>query len=246
MKTHPAESITINDIELRFWSGGNRPPPSNDRVIFMHKDRPFVSRLDAVLEKVRPRRLIEIGVLDGGSTIYWQDKYQPECLLALELASDAPHLTRYLERHQLTATVHTYFGVSQADRAALRTGILNHIQDRQVDAAIDDASHQYAETRVTVETLLPFVRPGGAYIIEDWAWAHDAKWPADLWADRPLLSPLVVELALICGHATGVIDKIEIDRSFVVLWRGSTVLPCDGAFKLANHYSANETIIHGP
>ena len=38
-----------------------------------------------------------------------------------------------------------------------------------VDFIVDDASHQYWATRATVEILLPFVRPGGAYVIEDWA-----------------------------------------------------------------------------
>jgi len=238
MRISPDESITIKDIELRFWSGADRPPRSNDTVIFMHKDRPFVSRLDAVLEEVRPRRMVEVGILDGGSTIYWHYKHQPDCLIAFELAADAPHLRNYLERHQLTAVVHAYFGISQADAPALRTGVLNHTPGGHVDAVIDDASHQHSETRATVETLLPFVRPGGVYIIEDWAWGHDAKWPADLWADRPLLSPLLVELTLICGHATGVIEKMEIDPNFVVLWRGKTPLRQDGEFKLTDHYLA--------
>jgi Methyltransferase domain len=245
MRISLGESITIKDIELRFWSGSDRPPPSNDRVIYLHKDRPFVSRLDAVLQKVQPRRLIEIGILDGGSTIYWQDKYQPECLIAFELAADAPHLTRYLERHQLTAMVRAYFGVSQADGAVLRTAIFDHIHGQQVDAVIDDASHQYAETRATVETLLPLVRAGGVYIIEDWAWGHAAKWPADLWADQPLLSPLLVELTLICGHATGIIEKIEIDPNFVAIWRGSTPLPQEGEFKLSDHYFARGFSLNG-
>jgi hypothetical protein len=239
------ESITIKDIELCFWSSLGRPPQSNDRTIFIHKSRPFVSRLDAVLEKVKPGRMIEIGILDGGSTIYWQTKYQPQCLIAFELASDAPCLTRYLQRHHLTDTVHTYFGVSQADGAALRSGVLKHTHGQLVDAVIDDASHQYVETRATVETLLPFVRPGGAYIIEDWAWGHDAHWPADLWADQQLLSPLLGELTLICGHQTGVIDKIEIDPSFVAIWRGSTPLPQEGQFKLSDHYIARGFSVSG-
>ena len=188
------EAITVRDIELRFWSGGDRPPPSDDNVIFVHKDPPFVGRLDAVLEKVRPRRMIEVGILDGGSTIYWQHKYQPECLITFDIAPDAPHCRRYLERHHLTDSVHAYFGTSQTDEEGLRTGVLKHSREGWVDAVIDDASHQHAETRATVEILLPFVRPGGVYIIEDWAWGHASNWPTDLWADLPLLSPLLVEL----------------------------------------------------
>jgi Methyltransferase domain len=238
MRISPAESIIIKDTEVRFWSSPDRPPPSDDRIIFMHKSRQFVSRIDAVLEKVQPRRMVEIGILDGGSTIYWQARYQPQCLIAFELACDAPCLSHYLERHHLTDTVHTYFGVSQADSVAVRSSILKHTQGQPIDIVIDDASHQYAETRASVETLLPFMRPAGVYIIEDWAWGHDAKWPADLWVNQPLLSPLLVELTLICGHQTGVIEKIEIDPSFVAFWRGEAPLRRDGGFRLSDHYAA--------
>jgi hypothetical protein len=202
----------------------------------MFKDRPLVGRLDAVLEKIRPRRMIEVGIFDGGSTIYWQNKYQPECLIAFDIAPDAPHCRRYLERHQLTESVHAYFGTSQTDEEGLRRAVLTHSRDGSVDAVIDDASHQHAETRATVEILLPFVRPGGVYIIEDWAWGHAAHWPTDAWADLPLLSPLLVELILIAGHGTGVIDKIEVDPNFIVLWRGKAPLPTASRLNLADYY----------
>jgi hypothetical protein len=228
--------IPVRDIELHFWEGGVRPPPSSDEIIYVHKDRPFVSRMEAVLDQIKPRRMVEVGILDGGSTIYWQNKYQPECLIAFDMTPDAPHLTHYLEQHQLTSSVHPYFGVSQADGARLRGHVLNHIGSQQIDAVIDDASHQYAETRATVETLLPLVRPGGVYIIEDWAWGHAANWPRDIWADQPLLSPLLVELILICGHGTGIIDRVEVDQNFAVLWRGPAPLPQEEGLRLSDYY----------
>jgi hypothetical protein len=104
-----------------------------------------------------------------------------------------------------------------------------------INRLIDDASHQYAETRATVEILVPLLRPGGAYIIEDWAWAHHMNWPANVWTERPLVSPLLSELVLVCGSGTAVIDRIEIDPNFAVLWRGNLGLGTQGGFKIANH-----------
>jgi hypothetical protein len=234
------EPLSVNDVRLHFWSGLAAPPPSSDSDIYVHKDRPFVSRLDAVLERIRPRQIVEIGILHGGSTIYWQDKYKPDCLLAFELAPDAPHLVSYLQRHRLTENVHVCFGVSQTDAATLRAAMRDHARDRLIDAVIDDASHQYFETRTTIEVLLPFVRPGGIYIIEDWAWGHSANWPAQLWAQQPLLSPLLVELILICGHGSGVIDKVDIDPNFAVIRRGNASLAQDGGFKLRDHYVSRD------
>ena len=41
--------------------------------------------------------------------------------------------------------------------------------DAPLDLVVDDASHLYDETKVALEVLLPRVRPGGLFIIEDWA-----------------------------------------------------------------------------
>src|SRR4029077_11377083 len=37
-----------------------------------------------------------------------------------------------------------------------------------IDVVIDDASHLYGPTRRSFEILFPLLKPGGAYIIEDW------------------------------------------------------------------------------
>ena len=50
----------------------------------------------------------------------------------------------------------------------------------------------------------------------------------------PLMSPLLAELMLVCGHATGVIDKVEINERLAVAWRGPAELPRD-RFRLADH-----------
>jgi hypothetical protein len=133
--------------------------------------------------------------------------------------------------------VRTHFGVAQDDAAALRAAVAKDAAGRFVDVIIDDASHFYAPTRTAIETLLPFLRPRGAYIIEDWAWGHDAAWPPDVWADQPLMSRLLSELMLICGAGTGVIARMEIDHNFAVVWRGDRALAQDGGFKLKDHYT---------
>jgi SAM-dependent methyltransferase len=175
-------------------------------------------------------------VLDGGSTAYWHYKYELERLAAFDISANAPSLTRYLTRNGLTGAVRVHFGVAQDNRRALRAAIENDFAGQPLDAVIDDASHRYAETKATFETVFPYLRPGGAYIIEDWVWGHSHRWPPDLWTDRPLMSPLLCELMLVCGHQSAVIDKIEIDQSFAVAWRGAATLATDGSFELSGHY----------
>jgi len=231
------ETLHIRDIELRFRGGMHRPPPSSDEVIYVHKDFDFVAAIDETLARIRPRRMIEIGIYDGGSAIYWQHRHDPERLVAFDISPEAPHFARYLARNKLTDTVRVHLGVDQADGDRMRAAIERDFGGEPVDAIIDDASHQHAETKAAFETAFPCLRAGGAYIIEDWAWGHTHNWPADAWAEKPLMSPLLCEFMLACGHRSGVIDKIEIDRRFAVIWRGSAELPKDG-FRLADHYVA--------
>jgi hypothetical protein len=106
-----------------------------------------------------------------------------------------------------------------------------------VDAAIDDASHEYVPTKTAFETIFPFVRSGGVYVIEDWTWGHSHEWPPQARAEMPLMSPLLCELMLVCGHASDVISRVDINRRFAAIWRGTAELPRYG-FRLAEHYIA--------
>jgi hypothetical protein len=228
-------SRPVRDIELRFRGGMHRPPPSTDAVIYVHKDAAFVAAMDEALGRIRPRRMIEIGIHDGGSAIYWQHRYNLARLAVFDILPEAPAFTRYLARHKLTDAVRVHLGIDQADGDRMRAAIESDFGGEAVDAIIDDASHQYVPTKAAFETAFPYLRSGGAYIIEDWAWGHTHDWPAEAWADQPLMSPLLCELMLTCGHRSGVIDRIEIDRRFVVIWRGQADL-AKGGFRLADHY----------
>ena len=235
--TLPDEAIRVRDIELRFLGGRQRPPPSTDDVIYVHKDAAFVASINETLECVGPKRMIEVGVLDGGSTAYWHYQYELERLAAFDISAEAPCFTRYLERNKLTDVIRVHFGVSQTDQERLRAAIDSDFGHEPVDVVIDDASHEYAATKTCFETIFPYLRSGGAYIIEDWAWGHNHKWPPEDRADMPLMSPLLSELMLVCGHASAVIDKVEINRRFAVIWRGVADLPKDH-FRLSDHYIA--------
>jgi SAM-dependent methyltransferase len=229
--------LRIRDIELRFHAGMHRPPPSGDEVVYVHKDAAFVAAINETLARVRPRRMIEIGILDGGSAIYWQHRYNLTRLAAFDILPEAPSFTNYLARNKLTDAVRVHLGVDQTDRDRMRAAIESDFGGEPVDAIIDDASHHYAPTKAAFETAFPYLRAGGAYVIEDWAWGHTHDWPADAWADEPLMSPLLSELMLVCGNRRGVIDRVEIDRRFAVIWRGPAELAKD-RFRLADHYVA--------
>lgn len=228
--------IRVRDIELRLWEGLQAAPAGDAHCIYLYKDRRFLSALAAVIDRVAPARMVEIGVLTGGSTIYWAERYQVERMAAFEISPQAPLLTQYIARHGLADRIRVHFATRQDDVPGVLSAVAQDFAGEQIDAVVDDASHQYAETRATLETLLPYVRNGGIYVIEDWAWGHHKNWPPQMWANYPLMSPLLSELMLVCGRGRGVIERIDIDPNFAVVWRGSTPLPTDGTFRLTDHY----------
>jgi hypothetical protein len=97
-----------------------------------------------------------------------------------------------VNRQGATDRLKTYWGIDQGDRAAL-CEIVGREFDGPIDLVIDDASHVYGPTRASFETLFPYLRQGGLYIIEDWQWSYSEHPPASL-ADEQPVAALVHEL----------------------------------------------------
>jgi hypothetical protein len=71
--------------------------------------------------------------------------------------------------------------------------------------------------------VFPFLRPGGVYVIEDWAWAH---WPGvwqeggGPWPDKPAPSLLVLELAMLCASRSDLVESVDVTSGLIVVRRG--------------------------
>ena len=75
----------------------------------------------------------------------------------------------------------------------------------------------YALTKKSFEALFPLLRPGGLYIIEDWAWGH---WQAFQALDHPWsyevpLTKLIFEIVAAIGSCkTAIIETDELESVF--------------------------------
>jgi hypothetical protein len=100
-----------------------------------------------------------------------------------------------------------------------------------LDLVVDDASHQYRESRETFRYFIPLLRPGGPYVIEDWGWAH---WPGENWQknsggdyfrDKPPLSNLLIELMPLCASTmAGVVRRVAFNPVAIYVERGGAAL----------------------
>ena len=87
---------------------------------------------------------------------------------------------------------------------------------------IDDCSHQYEPTRESFEILFPLLRPGGWYIIEDWAWDlqrpfQDKEHP---WGVHPALHPLVLDIVRANPSRPDLVRSLRVYPDFVAVERG--------------------------
>ena len=204
------------------------------------KNRQLIDDLLKIRETTHIERIVDLGIFKGGSMALYALLFDPVKLVGIEYATDvvAP-LRDFIDRHALTETVRPYYGVNQADDARVRSIVEAEFAGAHIDLIVDDASHYYFETRASFNTLFPYLRPGGLYILEDWGWAH---WQGDLWqkskafdASRPALSNFVFELCMLSASRPDLVESVHVTFNSCVVSRGLGDIPRD-SFKIENCY----------
>jgi SAM-dependent methyltransferase len=192
----------------------------------LQKDRSIIEAYERYWTEARPgfapRNLFELGIWDGASVALWFELWRPECHVGVDIEDRrSADLDAYLDDPERSGRVFLHWDVDQSDRSRLRRIADAHVEG-PLDLVIDDASHLYAPTKASLETLLPLLRPGGLYVIEDWAWGHWGNGPHRLHPvpGREAPTPLVVELLAAAGTSDRAIAAVDVRRHFVVVERG--------------------------
>jgi hypothetical protein len=100
--------------------------------------------------------ILEIGIFSDGSLEMWRDYFGPKAHI---YGVDIEPACLAYERDG----VKVFIG-DQADRSFWRR-FCEKVP--KLDIVIDDGGHQYEQQVVTLEELLPHLRPGGVYLCED-------------------------------------------------------------------------------
>lgn len=108
--------------------------------------------------KDKPITLLEIGILNGGSLIYWTNFFTNPQTKIIGIDINIPNIN----------LPHNAFMVqcNQNDSDKLKS-TAEHFGE--IDVLIDDGAHSSKETINSFNCLWPYVKIGGYYIIEDWA-----------------------------------------------------------------------------
>lgn len=100
--------------------------------------------------------VLEIGVSQGQSTRMWTDYFNKATIHAADINKASAICQQYSNRIK-------FHLIDQRNRAQLK----NLEQYSPFDLIIDDGNHYWMEQILTFETLFPYVRSGGIYIVED-------------------------------------------------------------------------------
>jgi len=217
----------------------------------IRKTRWMVERYIELADALEPRRVVELGIDRGGSTVFLAVLMrQLERLLAVDIGAVPDGLAEFVASGDWAERVHCHGGVDQAERSPLLSLVDATFGDEPLDLVVDDASHLLAPTRASFDALFPRLAPGGVFIVEDWSWDHqvgrviadrmrsgDIPPPADpaagLNRDMPL-SRLLLECVLVSGYAPEVISDVRIRRGWAEIVRGPAELAGQD-FAVADH-----------
>ena len=214
--------------------------PSTRNHFLLGKNRQMIDDILALRDREHIERILDIGIFKGGSAALYAKLFQPAKLIAVEYAAEpVPALTQFIDDNALGARLIPVYGTDQSDAKAMSRVLEAHFSARDIDLVVDDASHFFMESRAALNLALPYLRPGGLYIIEDWGWAH---WPGDVWQKsraipsvKPALSNLLVEVMMLCASRPDIVGSLSITPNSAVLRRGAAVLDPAG-FDIGRHY----------
>lgn len=244
--------LRIGETTFHYEHPLNRVP---DGHLGIEKLRPLLESYFDLWHRLRPRRVVELGIHSGGSSAMLCE-LGADRIVSIEL-SDArvEALDRYIADRGVQDIVHPWYGVNQADRERLTSILTDEFADEPVDLVIDDASHLYHESRDSFEVLFPRLRPGGLYVLEDWRWQHmlanhlatslevndDVRHEIErrmIEEDRAApdtpMSRLVMELVIARAISGEVVAEVTIGPDWTSVRRGPAHLDPDG-FRLDDH-----------
>jgi SAM-dependent methyltransferase len=211
---------------------------SLDRFL-LGKNKKMVEQFVAIGEK-KCKKIFDMGILQGGSVVLYDQIFYPKKIVAIDHSPyPVDALTDYVNKNNKAKVLKPHYGVNQADRSAMEKILSAEFADRDIDLIIDDASHLYDETREAFNICFPYLKKGGIYIIEDWAWAH---WSGDCWQkdneyfrERKALSNFLIELFMLSASRPDLISNILIDSHVIKIIKGFGHIP-NIPFNIEEHY----------
>lgn len=225
MRDVTPNSFRIGDVKFRVHRPGDQRLTTTEDEIVVLKGPDFLAQYDRIFSDLPSKNVMEVGIFEGGSAIYFGLAFPHLKFVGVDLKSPSDIVLGHIKRLGLSDQVSLHYEVDQADRNRLLQILSEEFGQQSLGVVIDDASHFYAQSKATFETLFPRLAVGGTYCLEDWAWAHEpGQCQTDVWIDRPALSNLLFEIIIAQASHGGSIGEISVERTVATIKRGSRPL----------------------
>jgi SAM-dependent methyltransferase len=178
-----------------------------------------------LLGDLRPKKIFEIGFFQGGMPLFLAEMIHPEKIVAIDINQQTKELVNLIQESGLDETIKLYGGIAQDNTTAIHSLLKDEFGKESIDLIIDDASHEYMNSRCCFEETFGYLRPGGKYVLEDWGWLHwkHHPWQSDesyFWG-KPALTNLLFELTMGLASSPEVIARVDIlNPACAVITRG--------------------------
>ena len=121
------------------------------------KEEHFIEAYKKHFSGLNPKRVLEIGVQHGGSLKIWRDMFPEAEIVGVDIDQEC----KQYEGERITVHI--------GDQKDVK--FLESLGD--FDIIIDDGGHTMTQQQVSMKWLLPQLREGGVYVIED---LHTSYW----------------------------------------------------------------------
>ncbi|WP_298848854.1 class I SAM-dependent methyltransferase [uncultured Ruegeria sp.] len=199
---------------------------SNDNEFLLVKTREMIEAELECTSKIDVRNIVDIGVWQGGSVALLDSVFRPDKLVAIEYSTrELPHLDAYIDKHSRQKNVRLYKGVSQADIDRFGELLDAEFGNKKIDLVIDDASHQYLETKLSFNLVFPRMSEGGIFVIEDWQWSTmEEHYNSDYFEGKEGLANLVLQCVMACACRPDIVREVIVKNHSVMVVRGDAEL----------------------
>jgi cephalosporin hydroxylase len=213
----------VGDTRFRQLRTGDTERMTTREEVLILKNPKFLKRYDDYLSRLPNRNVVEVGIAEGGSLIYFALRYPHLRFVGIDLRASNDAVQYHIDRLGLSDRIKLHYRVDQADGRRLREIVTQEYGGEPLGAVIDDASHFFEQSTKTFEALFGLVAPNGFYCLEDWNWAHEPGRTQDgrLWPDKVSMANLLFRIILLQPCGRDLVRDIHINTNVAFIERGS-------------------------
>jgi hypothetical protein len=112
-----------------------------------------------------PVIIVETGVFAGSSLVLWAEYFSNATIIGIDPKPVMEPLPNYRPETNFNYVLPRYKNISLIKDTGYDVDVLAKIPD--IDIFIDDATHEFKDQLFSIDHVLPKMKPGGLFVIED-------------------------------------------------------------------------------